>query len=185
MELVFRNGRRTRVPSIDRGRLLVYSEDEWRRRFKNNIIISIGVLFALFFTSSVFPDIFLEVEWTPILILTVFLIAFGLFIGIAGYSMAILSLKSSWALPGVYERGVQLSFSTAYPTFRRVFLPYSEIERAIWQGSKGERTIALFLHRSNRTISLNEHYFGLDGVRVVKAVVGGWVTIPKVAGGRG
>ncbi len=181
MELTIRDGRRTRVPSVDRGRLLVYSEDEWMRRFKHNIRNSLCAFFACVTLSSVF----LVGEWHPVLTLALTLIAVGLLVAIAAYSVAVHNLKSSRVLPGVYERGVQLSFSTAYPIFRRVFLPYSEIELAIWQESGGERSIALFLHRSSRVISLNRHYFGLDGARVVKAFAGGQVAIPKAAGGRG
>jgi hypothetical protein len=185
MEWVFENGRRTRVPFIDRGGMLVYSEDEWKGRYKYHIDMFAGAFVFVIFIFLLIDDIILEVDWTLHVSKIVLITATGLAFGITGYSIAIRYLNAGRAVPGVYEGGVQLSFSTAYPTFRRVFLPYSEIERAIWQGSKGERTVALFLHRSNRTINLNQHYFGMDGIRVVKAVVGGRVTIPKVAGERG
>ncbi len=168
MEWVYRDGHRTKVPSVDRGRMLVHSEDEWRLRIKGqkNRLAVFSFIILMVYT---FMMIVLIWEM-PILFIFVLLIE-----GIVSYVAC--SIFVNWCiwtggpLPGIYERGIELRYLGS--GHRGTFLPFSEIGGTSWWRNVAQSNLMLHLRHSPKRVTLQSGLYGVDGLRFVDDVIHG------------
>jgi hypothetical protein len=177
MEWVFENWRRKRVPSIDRGRMLVYSDEEWLFRCKRQ-----GRQFAawilIIFAMETYIFAFINEITFPTFIQVVVAVTIGGVIIYILYYLAIpRSLSSGRSLPGIYERGIELWILGSSQV--RTFLPFDEIEGTSWRKVMTWEVLTLHMRNSPKKININPHYYGVDGLRFVDDVVHGRVNLAE------
>ena len=177
MERIYKDGRRTKVPYIDRGRMLVYSEEEWQFRFRQmgrqNAVL-LFVIVALYFSSIGYINE--RTSLSSLIILVAIIIIGSITYGI--YHLTISRrLGSGRPLPGIYERGVELW--SLGSNRGGAFLPFDEIDGAGWRKSMSWEILTLFLRNTRKTVTINPHFYGMDGLTFVDDVVHGRVEMAK------
>jgi len=134
---------------IERGRFLLYPEDEWKRRcrpIEAKLISVFAFIFSVFLVLPAIPLVFSRVvRGVPFFSgqLLVFWVLFTIFISITIAFFLIVRYSFHNVIPALYENGVQ--------TIGRLFVPYDEIDRVKVEEEKG-----LLTWSSVRMISTSE-----------------------------
>jgi hypothetical protein len=121
-------GRVRSAPSIDRGELLVYTEEEWRERLstvQRRMYRTLLVLLSVVYFALIIPIVVATagIEDVPIELPIFLLIMMSIVVWVPGILALMMNRYQSSLMPavGLYEGGVQLGPG--------LFVPYGEIER--------------------------------------------------------
>jgi hypothetical protein len=161
---VWSGGRWRHVGAVDRGALLVRSEREWRRRAWNRVLVNTMVMsvlmtvFAVLFQESILtPEVLVSAgpAWNAAMLMLIMLGLIALSALVCGAGR----MAMGRAVPGVYERGVELPWG--------LFVPYEEVLRV---EPVGMRT-ALVLRPAGPTHHLDAGIFGREGASYVAGAV--------------
>lgn len=160
-EWVIHDGVRMRESGLDRGRLLLSTEREQRRRMgrfivTTTILIGSPICLVLVIVWALNPSGILD--W-----LLLFILLEGAIIWPLGVLLALFYPRKH--VPGIYVNGVQL--------IDRTFLPFEEVECVSIKESGWWRGLTLHLRRSKATRNLLETVYGTEGFDYVMARTSG------------
>ncbi len=175
-EHVMVDGVQTRVEGIDRGPLLLRTQEEWAERYRSYShghalfeIVSFVVLTILVFVLVFTPFAFLGIVLAAVVIVMALAMR-------ASFQFMKMDLLGGGAVPGIYGIGVEMPMFPVYTS--KLFIPFSEMTDAWIQSSRlGDDVLFISVRGSRWRWRIPGRLLGEDGMAAIIDRVGSRVGV--------
>ncbi len=168
---IISEGKSKKVETVDRGELLLRSQQEWFDRYNRMLIAQWGGSFVLIFFLSAMLFVFIGIGGAPILVATaVTIVALSTSpISLIAYRRYARKALAMGIVPGLYSNGLHVPTPVGTTI---LFFPYPEMTEVRTVSKLGSGTLAIGTRGGKTRIFINRRFLGEDGLALLQSLAG-------------